>query len=35
MKGEWVRQSYASFPLTDIRSGGLFHGFMPEGVVAF
>jgi hypothetical protein len=35
MKGEWVRQAYDGFPLTDIRSGGKFHGFMVEGVVAF
>ena len=35
MKGEWVRQTYQDFPTTDIRSGGLFKGFMVEGVVSF
>lgn len=35
LKGEWVRQTYDGFPATDIRNGGLFHGFMVEGVVGF
>lgn len=35
MKTELVRQKYANFPTTDIRSGGKFDGFVVEGVVAF
>jgi hypothetical protein len=35
VKGEWVNQKYTDFPVTDIRSGGRFKGFMVEGVVAF
>lgn len=35
LKGEYVTQKYKGFPLTDIRSGGKFDGFMVEGVVAF
>lgn len=35
MKGEWVRQTYDGFPITDIRNGGLFRGLMIEGVVGF
>jgi hypothetical protein len=35
LKGEWVHQKYEGFPLTDIRSGGLFRGFVFEGIVAF
>ena len=34
-KLEWVNQKYNDFPLTDIRSGGKFKGFLVEGVVAF
>jgi hypothetical protein len=34
-KIEFVRQRYENFPVTDIRSGGKFQGFMIEGVVAF
>ncbi len=34
-KGELVTQKYNDFPLTDIRSGGRFKGFVMEGVVAF
>ena len=34
-KLEFVTQKYNDFPLTDIRSGGQFKGFMVEGVVAF
>ncbi|HVB31744.1 MAG TPA: hypothetical protein VNE60_09495 [Gemmatimonadaceae bacterium] len=34
-KFEYTNQTYNNFPLTDIRSGGLFKGFMLEGVVAF
>ena len=35
LKGEYVNQKYNDFPVTDIRSGGKFRGFMIEGVVAF
>ena len=35
MKGEWVKQTYSNFPITDIRHGAKFDGFMLEGVVAF
>ena len=35
LKGEWVNQKYRDFPITDIRNGGRFKGFMVEGVVAF
>jgi len=34
-KLEWVKQQYNDFPLTDIRSGGQFKGFMISGVVGF
>lgn len=34
-KVEFVNQRYSDFPVTDIRSGGKFRGFMVEGVVAF
>jgi len=34
-KLEWVNQKYTDFPLTDIRSGGRFKGFMVSGVVGF
>ena len=34
-KAEWVNQKYNDFPLTDIRSGGKFKGFMVEGAVSF
>jgi hypothetical protein len=34
-KIELVNQKYNDFPLTDIRHGGQFKGFMVEGVVAF
>ena len=34
-KLEWVNQKYNDFPLTDIRSGGQFKGFMISGVVGF
>ena len=34
-KLEWVNQKYTDFPLTDIRSGGQFKGFMISGVVGF
>jgi mono/diheme cytochrome c family protein len=30
-----VAQTYNGFPDTNIRSGGKFHGIIPEGVVAF
>jgi len=35
LKGEYVNQKYNDFPVTDIRSGGKFKGYMIEGVVAF
>ena len=34
-KMEFVNQSYSDFPLTDIRNGGKFKGFMIEGAVGF
>ncbi len=34
-KLEYVNQKYTDFPLTDIRYGGKFNGFMIQGVVAF
>jgi hypothetical protein len=34
-KVEYVNQKYQDFPLTDIRNGGRFNGFMIQGVVAF
>ena len=34
-KVEYVRQTYGDFPLTDIRNGGKFHGFMVEGAIGF
>ena len=34
-KAEWVVQRYTDFPVTDIRHGGRFSGFMMEGAVAF
>jgi hypothetical protein len=34
-KLEWVNQKYNDFPLTDIRNGGQFKGFMISGVVGF
>ncbi|MFL5607850.1 MAG: hypothetical protein ACJ8AD_15470 [Gemmatimonadaceae bacterium] len=34
-KIEFVQQRYLDFPVTDIRSGGKFQGFMIEGAVAF
>jgi len=34
-KLEWVNQKYNDFPLTDIRAGGQFKGFMVSGAVAF
>ena len=34
-KVEYVNQQYKDFPLTDIRHGGQFKGFMVEGVVGF
>jgi hypothetical protein len=34
-KGEWVNQKYHDFPITDIRNGGNFKGFMFTGAVAF
>jgi len=34
-KVEYVRQLYMDYPATDIHAGGVFQGFMFEGVVAF
>lgn len=34
-KIEYVNQKYLDFPVTDIRNGGQFKGFMMEGVLAF
>jgi hypothetical protein len=34
-KLEYVNQKYLDFPVTDIRNGGRFKGFMVEGAVAF
>ncbi len=34
-KAEWVNQTYDNFPLTDIRSGGKFSGFMVSGAIGF
>lgn len=34
-KLEFVNQKYNDFPVTDIRNGGQFKGFMVEGTVAF
>lgn len=34
-KVEFVQQRYLDFPVTDIRNGGKFQGFMVEGAVAF
>ena len=35
LKGEYVNQLYHDFPLTDIRHGGQFKGFMMEGAIGF
>ena len=35
MKAEYVKQTYNDFPVSDIRNGGKFDGFMVEGVVSF
>jgi hypothetical protein len=35
LKGEYVTQKYLDFPVSDIRNGGKFNGFMIEGAVAF
>jgi hypothetical protein len=34
-KVEYVNQKYTDFPITDIRYGGKFSGFMIQGVVGF
>jgi hypothetical protein len=34
-KLEWVNQKYLDFPISDIRSGGQFKGFMISGAVGF
>lgn len=35
LKGEYVHQGYHRFPLSDIRSGGAFHGGMLEASIGF
>ena len=35
MKAEYVNQKFRGYPVTHIRNGGKFNGFMLEGVVAF
>jgi hypothetical protein len=35
LKGEYVKQKYNDFPVSDIRNGGEFDGFIIEGVVSF
>lgn len=35
LKAEYVSQKYNDFPVSDIRNGGKFSGFMIEGVVSF
>ena len=35
LKGEYVNQLYHDFPLTDIRHGGQFKGFVMEGAIGF
>jgi hypothetical protein len=35
LKAEWMSQVYEDFPITDIRSAGMFNGWMTEAVVAF
>jgi hypothetical protein len=34
-KLEWVNQKYVDFPVSDIRYGGQFKGFMIQGVIGF
>lgn len=34
-KIEYVKQAYNDFPVTDIRNGGKFSGFMLQGTLAF
>ena len=34
-KAEYVTQKYNDFPVTDVRNGGKFNGFMITGTVAF
>jgi hypothetical protein len=35
MKAEYVNQKYTGYPVTDIKNGGRFKGFMFEGIIAF
>ncbi len=35
VKAEYVNQKYHGYPVTNIRNGGRFKGFMFEGIVAF
>jgi hypothetical protein len=34
-KGEYVTQKYFGYPPENIKNGGLFKGFMMEGIIAF
>ena len=34
-KGEYVNQKYFGYPAANIKNGGVFRGFMLEGIVAF
>jgi hypothetical protein len=34
-KVEYVNQTYSGFPVTNIKNGGEFKGFMAEGVIGF
>ena len=34
-KAEYVNQKYFGYPVTNIKNGGAFRGFMMEGVIAF
>ena len=35
VKAEYVDQRYNNYPVTDIKSGGRFHGILLQGVVGF
>lgn len=35
LKGEYVKSRYNNFPSSDIRSGGMFKGYVIEGAVSF
>jgi hypothetical protein len=34
-KAEYVNQKYFGYPVSNIKNGGVFRGFMMEGVIAF